>query len=574
MNPHAEIVKLKRQFVPDYYTVTTWDTLKPFFEELNSREITSKETLEKWLKDVSEIQAVISEDACWRQIKMTCDTENKELEAAFNFFYMEIEPNIKPYADSLNKKLIASPYLAELDKETYYTYLRSVEKEIKLFDEKNIALSAELNVLALQYGIITGKMSITLDGKEYTLQQAAKFLMQSNRALREEVYNKVADRRKQDEATLNTLFDQLISKRNEVALNAGFSNYREYKFEELGRFDYTVQDCENFHSSIKSYILPIVEQLYEHKRKQLGLDELRPWDLDAEPEGVKPLEPFKNGDELLEKSIQAFSQMRPYFGDCLRKMNELHQFDLDSRKGKAPGGYNCPLAETGAPFIFMNAAGTADDVVTMMHEGGHALHSFLSHDLALSAFKEYPMEMAELASMSMELFSMDQWPVFYNDASELKRAKMEELERALSIFPWIATIDKFQHWLYTHPLHTQEERKNAWLEIHTEFSPKNINWHGLEHNRSILWQKQLHLFEVPFYYIEYGIAQLGALAMWRNYKKDKEQTLDQYMLALSKGYTITLKELYKTAGIVFDFSEHNVKELCEFVEGEMKVIFE
>jgi len=573
MKPTANIQKLKRNYIPNDFVITTWEPLKTYFEELTHREIPSKSELEKWLLDISEIQAVVSEDACWRQIKMTCDTENKSLEEAFTFFCMEIEPHIKPYADALNKKLMASPFLHELDKDVYYTYLRSVEKDIKLFNEKNISISAELNVLAQHYGTITGKMSIEINGQEYTLQQAAKFLMQSDRALREEVYHKVANRRMQDEVELDKLFDELVSKRNEIALNAGFKNYRDYKFEELGRFDYTVEDCNHFHSSIKKYILPIVEELYEHKRKHLGLDELRPWDLDAEPEGVQPLEPFKSGDELLEKSIQAFSNLRPYFGDCLRKMNELNQFDLESRKGKAPGGYNCPLAETGAPFIFMNAAGTADDVVTMMHEGGHALHSFLSHDLNLSAFKEYPMEMAELASMSMELFSMDQWAIFYSDATELKRAKMEELERALSIFPWIATIDKFQHWLYTHPTHTQEERKSAWIEIHTEFSPKNINWQGLEHNRSILWQKQLHLFEVPFYYIEYGIAQLGALAMWREYKKDKEKTLDNYMKALSKGYTITLKELYKTAGIVFDFSESNVKELSEFVEEEMKEIF-
>ena len=572
MNPTADIQKLPRHFIPSDFTLTTWDELKPHFDQLISREINNKQALEKWLQDVSEIQAVISEDACWRQIKMTCDTENKELEDAFTFFCLEIEPNIKPYADAINKKLMGSPYVNELDANEYFTYLRSVEKEIRLFNEKNIALSADLNVLAQQYGSITGKMSVEINDKEYTLQQAAKFLMQSDRSLRENVYHKVADRRKQDEVELNTLFDALIAKRHEVAVNAGFTNYRDYKFEELGRFDYTVQDCEHFHTSIKKYILPLVEELYEHKRVQLGLDELRPWDLDAEPAGIKPLEPFKSGDELLEKSIQAFSNLRPYFGDCLRKMNELHQFDLDSRKGKAPGGYNCPLAETGAPFIFMNAAGTADDVVTMMHEGGHALHSFLSHDLSLSAFKEYPMEMAELASMSMELFSMDQWPIFYPDQHELKRAKIEELERALSIFPWIATIDKFQHWLYTHPEHTQEERMNAWLDIHTEFSPTNINWDGLEHNRSILWQKQLHLFEVPFYYIEYGIAQLGALAMWKEYKKDPEQTLDNYMLALSKGYTITLKELYKTAGIVFDFSDENVHELSRFVSHEMRAI--
>jgi len=574
MTLNAAIQKIPRHYMPVDFTLSNWETLKPFFEELNSRVLDSAEALEVWLKDVSEIQAVISEDACWRQIRMTCDTENKALEEAFNYFCMEIEPHIKPYADALNKKLMGSPFVKELDSATYYTYLRSVEKEIKLFQENNIALHAELSMLAQHYGTITGKMSVTINEQEYTLQQAAKFLMQSDRSLREEVYIKMNERRKQDEDALNTLFDELLQKRHQVALNAGFDNYRDYKFEELGRFDYTVKDCEHFHEAIKKYITPIAETLIAHKQKQLGLNEIKPYDIDAEPEGQQPLAPFNDGAELLDKSIQVFSQLRPYFGDCLRTMNKLQHFDLESRKGKAPGGYNCPLAETGAPFIFMNAAGTADDVVTMMHEGGHALHSFLSHELPLSAFKEYPMEMAELASMSMELFSMDYWSVFYPNPNDLKRAKAEELERALSIFPWIATIDKFQHWLYTHSGHSYAERTNAWVEIYTEFAPKNISWEGLTNYRERLWQKQLHLFEVPFYYIEYGIAQLGALAMWKQYKTNKEQTLDHYMNALSKGYTQTLTNLYQTAGIDFDFSAENVKALSEFVKEEMKAVFE
>ncbi len=573
MNPSAAIQKIPRHFIPEDFQLSNWETLKPFFDELVIREIHDKTELEKWLKDISEIQAVISEDACWRQIKMTCDTENKALEDSFTDFCMNIEPHIKPYADQLNKKLIASPFIKLLDQDLYYTYLRGVEKDIKLFNEKNIELNASVNVLAQQYGAITGKMSVEVNGVEYTLQQAAKFLMLSDRHIRKDVYFKVNTSRQQDEDVLNKLFDELLEKRHQIAINAGFKNYRDYKFEELGRFDYTVEDCEKFHNSIKTYITPIVEELYAHKQAQLNLSSLSPYDIDAEPEGQQPLTPFVHGEELLEKSIQVFTKLKPYFGDCLTTMKKMNQFDLDSRKGKAPGGYNCPLAETGAPFIFMNAAGTADDVVTMMHEGGHALHSFLSHDLPLSAFKEYPMEMAELASMSMELFSMDYWEIFYEKESELKRAKAEEFERALSIFPWIATIDKFQHWLYTHPGHSVEERKQAWLTIHQEFAPKNISWEGLEAFRSILWQKQLHLFEVPFYYIEYGIAQLGALAMWKQFKKDKESTLHNYMLALSKGYTQTLKELYTTAGITFDFSANNVKALSEFVQAEMKEVF-
>jgi oligoendopeptidase F len=505
---------------------------------------------------------------------MTCDTENKVLEEAFNYFCMEIEPYIKPYTDRLNRKFINSPFVKDLNPEIYGMYIKNVEKDIRLFHEENIQISAELNVLAQHYGTITGKMSVTIHDKEYTLQQAAKFLMQPDRSLREEVYHKVAKRRLEDETNLDELFDELLAKRHKIALNAGYENYRDYKFEELGRFDYTVEDCNAFAASIKTYIVPLVEEIYNHKRLQLGLDELKPWDTDAEPPGQQPLYPFQHGSELLEKSIHVFSKIRPYFGDCLQTMAHMKHFDLESRKGKAPGGYNCPLAETGAPFIFMNAAGTADDVVTMMHEGGHALHSFLSHELPLTALKEYPMEMAELASMSMELFSMTYWDEFYPKADERKRAKMEVLEKALTIFPWIACIDQFQHWLYTNPGHSREERRSNWLRIHEMYSPSNLNWSGLEKNRSVLWQKQLHLFEVPFYYIEYGIAQLGALSMWRNYQQDPEKTLDQYMLALSKGYTQRLRALYETAGIRFDFSETTVQQICDFVRIELKNIIE
>lgn len=574
MNNSADIQKLKRNFIPENLILNQWIDIEPFFVQLQNRNINSVGELELWLRDVSELQAMISEDVCWKQIRMTCDTENKDYEAAFNFFCMEIEPKIKPYSDILNKKLLASPYLSLLDNEKYEIYLRSIENEIKLYHEKNIPLFAELNILAQQYGATTGSMSIEFEEKEYTLQQASKFLMQSDRELRKKIYQLVNERRQQDKNSLNELFTKLVTIRHQVALNAGFENYRDYKFIELRRFDYTILDCELFHQSIKKYITPLVEKIYELKKQTLNLSELKPYDLDAEPEGQKPLEPFKTGKELLEKSKQAFKNMRPYFEDCLQKMETLNHFDLESRKGKAPGGYNCPLAETGAPFIFMNAAGTADDVITMMHEGGHALHSFLSHDLELSAFKEYPMEMAELASMSMELFSMEQWHLFYPDKKELQRAKLEELERVLTIFPWIATIDKFQHWIYTHPTHTEQERTEAWILIYEEFAPKNISWEGIEKYKENLWQKQLHLFEVPFYYIEYGIAQLGALAMWKQYKENKQTTLDKYMQALSKGYTQTLKKLYQTAGIEFDFSEKNVAQLSEFVLNEMNQLIE
>ena len=559
-----------RHFLPTDFKLTDWEALLPYFEELKNRDINSKDKLEKWLSDVSELEAVVSEDACWRQIKMTCDTTNKEFEEAFTYFCMEIEPKMKPYNFELNKKLLACPFTKELDSNLFFPYLRSVDNAAKLYRDENVPLQADANLLAQQYGVISGAMSVEVDGKEYTLQQAAKMLQSPDRNVRETVFNKVATRRLQDKDTLNELFDKLLAVRQKIALNAGFENYRDYKFRELGRFDYTVADCFAFHEAVREHIVPLQAILIKHRQQKLGVDTMRPWDGDAEPVGTTPLHPFKDGAELSQKAVEVFNDLSPYFSGCLQTMQQMHRLDLDSRKGKAPGGYNCPLAETGVPFIFMNAAGTMGDVITMMHEGGHAVHSFLSDPLPLSAFKEYPMEIAELASMSMELFSMEHWDVFFKDEKELKRAQLEEMERVISVLPWIATIDKYQHWLYTHPGHTIKEREENWMAILTEFSTGITDWSGFDEYRTNFWQKQLHLFEVPFYYIEYGIAQLGAMAMWRQYRQNKEQALDNYKKALSLGYTKTLKELYSTAGIKFDFSPAYIKELADFVAPVLK----
>ena len=565
----ADIKKIDRHFVPQDFLVTDWPALEPFFKNLLERNIDTREDLEQWLQDQSELEAVVSEDACWRQIKMTCDTENKALEEAFNFYCMEIQPRIQPYADALNKKLVNHPLTKDLDPDRYYTYLRTIRKSIELFREENISLQAELAVMQQQFGVISGKMTVNINGKDYTLQQAAKFYESHDRNLREEAYRKIQERRLQDKDELNQLYNKLLEKRNKEAINAGFSNYRDYRFKELGRFDYTKADCFAFHEAVKQHVLPLVNLVYQKKKEKLGLDTLRPWDTEAEPEGSPALQPFKTSDELINKSIECFSKLRPFFGECLAKMNTMKHLDLESRMGKAPGGYNCPLAESGAPFIFMNAAGQMQDLITMVHEGGHAVHSFLAHPLPLTGFKEYPMEIAEVASMAMELFSMEHWEVFFSDDAQLKKAREYQLERVITIFPWIATIDKFQHWIYENPTHTIEERTAQWNLVLQEFSDDVIDYSGLENYRSNLWQRQLHLFEVPFYYIEYGIAQLGAIGMWRQFKQNPEQALDHYCNALSLGSTKTLPALYEAAGLKFDFSPDQIKTLMDFVKAEM-----
>ncbi|MGB3164396.1 MAG: M3 family oligoendopeptidase [Chitinophagaceae bacterium] len=569
MNYSADIQKLPRIFLPKDFVVTNWEGLEPYFNNLDQREIKSLTDLEQWLKDASELEAVISEDACWRQIKMTCDTENKELEKSFNFFMMEIQPKIQPYSDKLNKKLVDCSFTKDLDQQKYFTYLRNVKKNIELFREANIPLQAELSVMQQQFGVISGKMTVEVSGQEYTLQQAAKFLEDPDRTIREEVYHKINKRRLQDKKELNDLFTSLLQKRHQVATNTGFENFRDYRFVELGRFDYSKEDCYQFHEAVKLHVMPLVNQLYETKKKKLGLDTLRPWDVEAEPAGIQPLRPFTNGEELTEKTIACLDELKSFFGDCLRKMKAMGHLDLESRKGKAPGGYNCPLAESGAPFIFMNAAGQLDDVTTMVHEGGHAIHSFLSHDLELTGFKEYPTEIAEVASMAMELFSMDKWHVFFDSKEELTRAKEQQLERVITIFPWIATIDKFQHWAYENPDHTEEERLANWFSIANEFSSPVIDFSGLDDYRRFGWQRQLHLFEVPFYYIEYGIAQLGAIGLWQQYKQNPEAAINNYIKALQLGGTKTLPELFTAAGLKFDLSPAHIRELMLFVKEEL-----
>lgn len=569
MTYSAAIQKLPRHFLPLNFKISSWESLEPYFKNLEEREIDSVTALEQWLKDASEVEAAVSEDACWRQIKMTCDTENKELEEAFNFFMMEIQPKMQPYSDKLNKKLIDCPFTKELDQDKYFTFLRNIKKNISLFQEANIPINAEINVMQQQFGMLAGKMTIEVNGQEYTLQQAVKFLEDEDRQLRESVYRKIGNRRLQDKKEMNDLFSSLLQKRHQVAINAGFENYRDFKFLELGRFDYSKEHCFQFHEAVKLHIMPLVNEIYEAKKKKLGLAVLKPWDIEAEPVGTKPLRPFTTGAELTEKTITCFSELGPFFSDCLVKMKEMGHLDVESRKGKAPGGYNCPLAESGAPFIFMNAAGTLDDVTTMVHEGGHAVHSFLAHPLELTGFKEYPTEIAEVASMSMELFSMDHWQVFFNNQEELKRAKEQQLERVITIFPWIATIDKFQHWVYENPTHTEEQRGEKWLEILEEFSSPVIDFSGLEEYRRYFWQRQLHLFEVPFYYIEYGIAQLGAIGLWMQYKQAPEKAIDNYLNALQLGGTKPLPALFREAGLAFDFSPAYIRELMLFVKNEM-----
>lgn len=564
--------KSSRKYLSADFDIKDWTSLEPIYKELLERNISSAKELESWMLDLNELEAAVSENYGWRYIKMSCDTENPELIEDYEYFVTEIEPRIAPLSDQLNKKLIRSPFVKELDPEKYFVYLRSVKNSIELFRNENVDLQAQITTKSQQYASITGKQTIHYEGKELTLQQAGLYFKNPDRKVRKEVYDLIQKRKDEDEGTLNLLFEELLALRTQVALNAGFKNYRDYKFRELGRFDYTKEDCYSFHESVKKYFVPLSRKIDETRKKNLGLDSYRPWDTDVDPGNSKALHPFSQASELLEKSINCFEATDAYFGECLSTMQKMHHLDLESRKGKAPGGYNYPLYESGVPFIFMNAVGMQRDVVTMVHEGGHAVHAFLTKDYKINEFKNVPSEVAELASMSMELISMQRWDVFYKDEKDLLRAKKEQLEKIIKTLCWIACVDAFQQKIYENPGQTIAQRYKTWVDTYHEYESGIIDYSGIEHSVERMWHAQLHIFEVPFYYIEYGFAQLGALAIWKNYLQEPKKALQQYKDALALGYTKPIPKLYDAAGIKFDFSDQYISSISEFVWKELDKI--
>lgn len=558
----------KRHFVDENLEVKSWSQIENYFQQLLDADIQSVSELEQWMLNRSELESVLEEEQAWRYIKMNIDTTDEELSKAFRFWITEISPNVAPYSHQLNLKVANSPFVGDLDQEKYRIYLRGLHKSIEIFREENIPLFTEMETKQQEYGAIAAKMTVEVDGEKMTMQKAAQFLKDTNRDKRQDVFVEMSKRRAQDTEKLDVLFDDLIALRQQIAKNAGFDNYRDYMFAAMGRFDYSPEDCYDFHDAIEKEIVPIIEAFDEERKNKMNVSSYKPWDTSVDAEGKAPLKPFSDGEDLIDKSIRCFQRIKPYYGQCLSTMKAMKHLDLESKEGKAPGGFNYPLYEIGVPFIYMNAVGSQRDLVTMVHEGGHAVHSFLSSDLALCDFKSTPSEVAELASMSMELISMDAWDEFYFNEQELNRAKTEQMQKVLEGLPWIAAVDKFQHWIYT-TTHTADERRQEWKNIMSKLGSSVVDWDGHEDALLNLWQKQLHLYEVPFYYIEYGMAQLGAIAMWRSYKEIGAKALDNYDNALALGYTKSIGEIYERAGIEFNFSQPYVNELAIFIKTQL-----
>lgn len=561
--------KNKRKFLPVDLEINNWKDIEPYAIQLLDFLLNTVPDLTIWLNKRSEFDSFMEEEKAWLYIRQSCHTDNEEYVRAFVTFVKEIDEPFALLTNKLNNKFLTFCNSHTYPKE-YDIFLRGVRRQTEIFCEENIQLLADLEIEEQKYSAIIGAMTIQFENKEMTLQHAQNILKSTDRKIRQKAFELISERRSLDHSSLDGLFSRLLQKRQQVAANAGFPNYLEYRFSQLNRFDYTITDCETFHQAVAEHVVPLCDTIKLERKKSLQLSKLKPYDLDVDPKLKPPLKPFSSADELISKTISCFREIDDEFGGFIHTMYENGYLDLESHKGKAPGGYNYPLHESNVPFVFMNSTNNLRDLETMMHEGGHAIHSFLSKSLPLVYYKELPAEIAEVASMSMELISMEHWHHFFPDEEDLKQAKKSQLEGIIQVLPWVAAIDAFQHWLYTHPGHTEDEREKNWLSIEKRFSSHHIDWEGYEHYRNLLWQKQIHLFQFPLYYIEYGIAQLGAIAIWKNYFEDRRKTIEQYKKALSLGYSRTLPELYKAAGIRFDFSKEYICELMDFVRFELE----
>lgn len=559
-----------RRFVPAQINFSDWAAIAPLFDRLDQRlaEIKEPAELEQWLLDWGELAAALEEEGAKRYIAMSCHTENADAEKAYLEFIEKIEPELKPRHFKLDQGYLAHSAREKLPKDRYAVFDRGVKQAVELFREENVPLETEEARLGQQYQKLSGSLTVQFRGEEKTLVQMGRYLEEPDRALREEAWKLVAERRLKETEKIEDIFDQMLALREKIAKNAGFSNYRDFAFKARGRFDYTPEDCYKFHDAIEKHVMPVLARLNEERREKLGLDKLRPWDLAVDPTNMPPLRPFEKVETMVERTQQIFDRIDSGLAAGFRQMDDLKLLDLGNRKGKAPGGYQSTLSEARLPFIFMNAVGVQRDVETILHEAGHAFHALATRTEDFYAYRSAPIEFCEVASMSMELLGNEHIEMFYGAADDAKRARREHLEGIIEVFPWIATVDAFQHWIYTHPGHTRDERKAAWNALMDRFGAK-VDWSGFEDARGYLWHRQLHIFLYPFYYIEYGIAQLGALQVWANSKKDSARALQQYQDALALGGSKPLPELFAAAGCRFDFSDGSVGPLAKLVQTEL-----
>jgi len=556
------------RFIPATLDATQWSQLQPLYAALLERRLKCANCLENLILDRSELDAAAGEAEANLYIAMTCHTDDTEIKNRFLAFVEQVDPHLKRVGFELDRKIGQSPHVKLLDPQRYGTLLRSLEREVKLFRDENVPLQTEISKLDQRYSEINGGMMVQFDGSERTLPQMARFLEESARPRREESWRVVADRRLKDVDVINDIYDQMITVRATMATNAGYKNFRDFQHDRFQRFDYSPADCEVFHNAVETTCVPVVRRMHQRRAQALGLNALRPWDLKVDVKGRTPLRPFENADQMVERTSKMYATMDSELAQMFDSMRGGGCLDLESRKGKAPGGYQYQRQLSRTPFIFMNSAGMQRDLTTMVHEAGHAFHSLLSKEDPILAYRGSPMEFAEVASMSQELLTLPYLAEFFNTA-DADRARRELLEGVISMLPWIAQIDAYQHWVYLHPTHTREQRTAAWIDLDNRFGA-TLDWSGIESVRANMWQRQLHLFGMPFYYIEYGIAQLGALQLWLASRSNQKEALAAYKRALTLGGSRPLPELFAAAGLRFDFGANTVKTLMDAVAAELE----
>jgi oligoendopeptidase F len=548
------------------------EVVEEAFKKLLDQSIETVSDLEVWLKQQSDLYDAIEEAMSGHYIDFQCQSDSKEAKKTFEHDQSVIDPLFKKYVSLLDEKFLMAKVKEELNPAFYKQLIKSKENAKKLFRLENIELEVKEDGLVTNYFEITGSLTVPWEDKELTLTELAPYLQDPDRKTREKAVTLISDSILDNECSLQKIMDQLIEIRHQKAKNAGLANYRDYMFKKYERFDYSPWDCKILADSIRKYVKPLKEKLQKEHMLELEVDTYKPWDRKAVPKGQKPLQPFTNTEELIQHSTTILHNLDPRFGELLTTMNERGMLDLNSRKGKSPGGFCSPLPLSELSFIFMNASKTHDDMITLLHEMGHCIHNDLMRIQPISNYRETPMESAELASMSMELLTMDQWSLFYENEQDLKRAKKEQLKGIIDFLPQGMVIDQFQHWMYENPNHTASERNKKYQELLIELDSGVVDWGGFEKWQQTSWLRVLHIFEVPFYYIEYVIAQLGAIQMYKQYRENPEQALENYKQSLSLGSSKSLPKVYEAAGIRFDFSESMIKDLMNFVEAELKLL--
>ncbi|HGH7177264.1 TPA: M3 family oligoendopeptidase [Bacillus wiedmannii] len=534
--------------------------------------ISSKIELENWLKKQSTFIWEIEEQLTSHYIDFQCNTSNKKIKDNFEYNQQFVKPLLKRYQNSFDNKYLESPFRMDLDPKTYSLLDKKIKNAQTLFCEKNIDLEVNEDKLVTEYFEITGDLTALWDGEEKTITELQSYLQNPNRDIRKKAKTLISETFLSVEDKLQNILNELIVIRHQKAKNIQLDNYRDYMFKKHERFDYTPDDCYELAESIRKYVVPLIDKIFNKKKSELQVESLRLWDVKATAPNQKVLNPIEDASDLIEKSSHILHKLDPEFSTLLDLMHKNNCLDLESRKGKGPGGFCEYLPASRLSFIFMNLNHTHYDVTTFLHEMGHSIHNECMKQLKLQKYVEIPSESAELASMTMELFSMEYWDTFYENSEEFIKAKLDFFKDIVKYLPQMLIVDQFQHWMYENPNHTAKERNEKYLELHNTYQSNVVNIEGYENWIATGWLPVLHIFEIPFYYIEYAIAQLGALQMYKQYKENPKQAIENYKTALSLGSSKSLTEVYEAAGIHFDFSASTIKELMLFVEGELALL--